>query len=55
MVTVGKMSAMGQIETQNGVARLNDGGVGFHVGLRSGMWLHVGMFGAKQLLGALAS
>ena len=51
---VRQMTAMRQIQAENGVARLQDRGIRFHVGLRSGMRLHVGVFGAEQLLRAVA-
>ena len=54
MMTVGEMSAMGEVQSENGIARLQHGCIGFHVGLRSRMRLHVGVFGAEELFGAVA-
>src|SRR5579864_887075 len=41
MVPVGEVSAVRQVQTENGVAGLQHGGVGFHVGLRTGVGLYV--------------
>ena len=54
MMPVREMAAVRQVQSENGVARLQNGRVGFHVGLRSGMGLHVGVLRAEQLLGAVA-
>ena len=54
LMAVGEVSAVGQVQAEDGVAGLKDGGVGRHVGLRSGVRLDVGVLGAEQLLGALA-
>ena len=54
MMAVGEVAAMRQVQAENGIARLQHGRVGFHVGLRSGVRLHVGMLGAEKLLGAVA-
>ena len=51
---VRQVAAVGQIEPQHRVARLEHGQVDRHVGLGTGMGLHVGELGAKQLLGPLA-
>ena len=53
MMAVGKMSAVGQVESENGVAGLQHRRVGLHVGLRPGVRLHVGVFRSKKLLGPL--
>ena len=54
MMPVREVPAVRQIQSENRIARLQHRGVGFHVGLRPGMRLHVGMLGAKKLLGAVA-
>jgi len=43
MMAVGEVSAMGEMEPEDRVARLEHGGVGGHVGLGPGMRLHVGV------------
>ncbi len=48
------MSAVGQVEPQHGVARLNGGHVDGQVGLAARVRLHVGVLGAEQLLGPVA-
>ena len=53
-MAVREVSAMREIQAKDGVAGLNDRGVGGHVGGRSRMRLHVGMLSAKELLGAVA-
>ena len=53
-MAVGEVAAVGEIQSQNGVAGLKHRSVGLHVGLRSGMGLHVGIFGAEELFGAVA-
>ena len=52
-MAVGEMPAVGKIQPQDGVAGLQHRRIGFHVGLRSGVRLHVGVFSPKKLLGAL--
>ena len=47
MMAVREVTAMRQIQSENGVARLQHCGIGLHVRLRSGMRLHVGMLGAE--------
>src|SRR5437763_4848054 len=54
MMSVGKMAAVSQVQTENGVSGLDDRGVGLHIGLRSGMRLNVGVLGAEELLGTVA-
>src|SRR5581483_12477460 len=54
MVAVGKVSAMREVETENGVAGLKNRRIGFHVGLRAGVRLNFGMLGAEEFLCALA-
>src|SRR5579864_6898530 len=46
---------MRQVHPQNTVAGLKHGGIGGLIGLRSGMWLNVGMLGAEQLFRPIAS
>ena len=55
MMAVRKMTAVREIQAENSIAGLQDGSIGFHVRLRSGVRLHVGVLGAEQLLGAVAS
>ena len=45
---------MGQVQPQHHVARLQRRKVDRRVGLGAGVWLHVGMFGMEQFLGAIA-
>ena len=54
MMPVREVPAMREVQAEDRVARLQHGGVGLHVGLRSGMWLDIGMLRAKQLLGPVA-
>src|SRR5664280_2034551 len=49
-----EMATMGEVQSENGVPRLNDRGVSGHIGGRTGVRLHVGVLGAKELLGAVA-
>ncbi len=51
-MAVGQMSAVGQLQCQNGVSGIYQGKVCRHIGLRSAVRLHVCVFGAKELLGA---
>jgi len=51
-VAVGEVAAVGQIQAQHGVARLQDGEVHRHVGLGAAVGLHVGVLGPEELLGA---
>src|SRR5262245_57418160 len=53
-MAVRKVAAMGEVESQNRVARLEQGHVRSHIGLRARMRLDVGMFGGEELLGAIA-
>ncbi len=53
LVPVGQVAAMGQIKTQDGVAGVDDRHVGGGIGLGTGVGLHVGVIGAKKLLGAI--
>ena len=53
-VAVRQVPAMGEIEAHDGVARLQHGGVGGLVGLRSGMRLHVDVLGVEELFCAIA-
>ena len=54
MVPVREVAAVRQVQTENGVAGLQHCGVSFHVGLRSGVWLDVGVFRSEKLLGTFA-
>ena len=54
LVAVGEVAAHGEVEAEDGVAGLEDGGVGGGVGLGAGVGLDVGVFGAKDLFGAVA-
>ena len=54
MMAVSQVSAVGQVESEDGIAGLQHRRVGFHVGLGSGMRLHVGVFRSEQFLGPLA-
>ena len=47
LVAVSKVSAVRQIHAEDGIAGLEDGGVGGLIGLRAGMRLDVGVFGAE--------
>ena len=51
---VRQMPAMGQVEAQHRVARLDGRQIDGHVGLAAGVGLDVGMLGAEQLLGPIA-
>ncbi len=55
LVAVGEVAAHGEVEAEDGVAGLEEGGVGGGVGLGAGVRLDVGVFGAKDLFGAVAS
>ena len=52
-VAVGEVTAMREIHSQHGVARLQRGHVNGYVGGGAGMGLHVGVLGAEELLGAI--
>ena len=52
MHAMGKMAAMGQIHAHERIARLQHGEENRHVGLCTGVWLHIGMLGTEQLLRA---
>src|SRR5580658_8539837 len=54
MMAVCQMAAMRKIHSQDGVAWINHGRVRSLVRLRAGMGLNVGVFGAKELLRAVA-
>ena len=47
MMPVRKVAAVSQIQSKNCVAGLQHRCIGLHVGLRSGVGLHVGVFGAE--------
>ena len=50
---VGQMTALAEVHAHDGVARLQQGKVYRHIGLRAGMGLHIGMLCAEELLGPL--
>ena len=50
---VGQVPAVGQVHAEDGVARLEQGEVHRGVGLGARVGLHVDVFGAEQLLGAV--
>src|SRR6476646_1869085 len=50
---VREMSAMRQVQPEDGIARLQHAGVSGLIGLRSGMRLDVGVLGVEEFLGAL--
>ena len=54
LVAVRQMAAVGQVEAHDLVAGRKHGGIGGLIGLRAGMRLHVDVFGAEQLFGAVA-
>src|SRR5512147_152990 len=54
VMTVSEVSAMRQVKSEDSIARLDDGTVGFHVGGGSGMRLHVGVLSAEKSFGAIA-
>ncbi len=51
-VAVGEVAAVGQVQAQDGVARLQDREVDSHVGLGAAVRLDVGVLGPEELLGA---
>ena len=53
-VAVGKVAAVSEVEAENGVARLQDRGIGRGVGLGAGVGLHVDVVAAEDLFGAVA-
>ena len=53
-MSVRKVTAVREIQSQHGIARLNHRSVRRHVGGRAGVRLHVGMLGAEELFGAIA-
>src|SRR5579863_5503642 len=54
MVTVCKVASVRQVQAENGIARLQDGGVRLHIGLRSGVRLDVGVVCSEKLFRALS-
>src|SRR5947207_13895525 len=52
-MSVSEMASVGQVQTKDRVAGLQQRHVSSHVGLRTGMRLDVGMFCAEKLLGAV--
>ena len=53
-VAVGQMAAVSQVESQNGVARLQHGRIRRGIGLGAGVRLHVGVLGAEDFRRARA-
>ena len=53
MMAVSEVSAVSQVQSEDSVAGLQHGGECFHVGLRAGMGLYVGVLRAKKFLGTL--
>ena len=51
---MGEMAAVGKVEAENGVAGLEDGGVGRGVGLGAGVGLDVDVVSAEELASAVA-
>ena len=51
---MGQVAAVGKVEAQNRVARLEYRRIGRGVGLGAGVRLHVGVLGAEELLGPVA-
>ena len=51
---MGEMPAVRQVQTEDGIARLQHRGISLHVCLRSGMRLHVGVLRSEQLLGSVS-
>ena len=51
---VGQMTTVGQIHAHHGVAVLDEGKVGGHIGLAARMRLHVGVVAVEQRHGAVA-
>ena len=54
LVPVRQVPAVGQVQPHDGIARRKHRSVRRLVGLRAGMRLHVGVFGAEELFGAVA-
>src|SRR5947199_4209401 len=54
MMTVREVAAMREVETKYGIAWLQHSRIGFHVGLRSRVGLHISVLGAEKFFGALA-
>src|SRR5437660_11445680 len=54
MMTVREVAAMREVETKYGIAWLQHGRIGFHVGLRSCVGLHISVLGAKEFVCPLA-
>ena len=53
-MTVGEVAAVSEVESEDGVAGLQDGRVGRGVGLRAGVGLDVDVLAAEDLFGAIA-
>src|SRR5262249_57724333 len=49
----GEVYARSEVESQNGIARLQHRRVRSGIGLRAGVWLHIHMLSAKELLRAI--
>ncbi len=54
LVAVSQVAAVRQVQAQEGVAGIHQRHIRRGVGLRAGVRLHVGVFGPKDLLGAVA-
>ena len=50
---VGQVTAVGQTHAQDRIARFDQSHIRGGIGLRAGMWLHIGIIRAEQFLGAL--
>ncbi len=51
---VREMTAVGEVETEDGVTGLDRGKIDSEIGLTAGVRLHVDVLGAEKLLGAVA-
>jgi len=49
---MGQMTTMGQIHPQNLISWFQGSKIDGHIGLRSGMWLNIGILGAEYLFGS---
>src|ERR1019366_4524896 len=52
-MAVGEVSAVREVQAEDGIAGLDERRVGRHVGGRAGVRLHVGVLGSEELLGAV--
>src|SRR5438105_3223871 len=53
-MSMGEVATVREVQSKDGVSRLQDCAVRLHVGGGTGVRLHIRMLGAEQLLGALA-